>query len=104
MMSGSSRLGVSLQAFPLSSLMLTGPQKGPTSFDSFEKDSSPGSGSLDDLRIDRLTWTVPRRLSWNEFLAFDTNAFNPTGRTCPRCKDRSNCNKKKDTTPMAVAA
>ena len=37
------QLGVSPQAFPLSSLMLMGLQKSPTSFDSFEKDSSPRS-------------------------------------------------------------
>ena len=40
MMSENSRLGVSPQTITLSSLMLTRPQKSPTLFDSFEKNSS----------------------------------------------------------------
>ena len=46
-MSESSQLGILPQAITLSSLMLMGPQKGPTQFDSFEKNSSPNlDGSM----------------------------------------------------------
>ena len=43
-------MGVLPQAFLLPSLMLTGLQKSPTSFDSFEKDSSPGSDGTTSLK------------------------------------------------------
>ena len=58
MMSESSRLGVSPQAITLSSLMLTGPQKGPTPFDSFEKDSSPalnGTTRVGTRQLERIS-------------------------------------------------
>ena len=54
MISKSSKLSVILQAIILSSLMLTRPQKSPTPFYCFEKDSSPSSDGTTQVEIRQL--------------------------------------------------